>query len=371
MRIMKVLHLIPSLELGGAQRQLSLLAPALAARGHEVHIASVQSGEFYSELQSSSLKLHRLRARGNYDPAIAWQIVKLIRSVRPDIVQTWILQMDILGGLACGLTKTPWILREPTNALGWPNTPKNWLRRRVGATASAIVSNSRGGDEYWSTHHPASRRFTIRNGLPLQEIEAASASTLEELGLESSQSMILYAGRFIPDKNIESLIAALEQVIRCADVVALLCGEGSRRAQAESLIKERGLEKRILITGYVSNIWSLMKAARVMVSISRREGQPNAVIEAMACGAPLVVSDIPAHGEFLDENSALLVDYNRPDEVAAAILQVLESPREALERARCAAQIAAQWSVEALAQRYEEMYLRVLAQSRAVKQGVE
>ena len=117
---MRILHLIPNLSGGGAERQLSYLAPELARMGHDVHIA--YSLECIQKPELPGVVLHRLKAQSNYDPYLLWQLVRLIRRIKPDIIHTWILQMDILGGMAARLNGIPWIFREPSSAMAYPPT---------------------------------------------------------------------------------------------------------------------------------------------------------------------------------------------------------------------------------------------------------
>ena len=94
----RILHLIHSLSGGGAERQFSYLAPELARMGHNVHVAYSNEGPEKPELPG--VVLHRLKSLSNYDPYLLWQLIRLIRHIKPDIIQTWIPQMDILGGIA-------------------------------------------------------------------------------------------------------------------------------------------------------------------------------------------------------------------------------------------------------------------------------
>src|SRR5437016_1713687 len=107
---MMVLHLISTLGTGGAERQLAYLASAQAARGYDVHVACLRGGPNAGRLERSGANLHLLSsstesAKGgfraaHYDPRVVWRILRLILSLRPDIVQTWLEQMDVIGGLA-------------------------------------------------------------------------------------------------------------------------------------------------------------------------------------------------------------------------------------------------------------------------------
>ena len=85
------------------------------------------------------------------------------------------------------------------------------------------------------------------------------------------------------------------------------------RAAVEAAVAGLGLADRVRLVGFVPDAWAWMKRASVLVSPSLFEGHPNVVLEAAACGCPLVVSDIPAHREFLDGENAVLVDTGDPD----------------------------------------------------------
>jgi glycosyltransferase involved in cell wall biosynthesis len=105
-----------------------------------------------------------------------------------------------------------------------------------------------------------------------------------------------------------------------------------------------------------------MKRADTLVSTSLFEGSPNVVLEAMACACPLVVSDIPAHRELLDEETAILVDPHNPRSVADGILQAL-SDRSAAARRAAAAQMRVQrYSLASVARQYRDLYQDLLTQ---------
>jgi glycosyltransferase involved in cell wall biosynthesis len=116
--------------------------------------------------------------------------------------------------------------------------------------------------------------------------------------------VVLYAGRMDAGKNVEGVLAALSHLGDAVPFVAVICGDGPRRPRLERMACEMGIAHRTVFKGYVDNLWELLRRADAFVSLSRFEGCPNVVLEAMACGCPLIVSDIPAHREMLDERSA-------------------------------------------------------------------
>ncbi len=347
---------------GGAERQLSYLAGEFTKIGWDVHVALLYGGRNWARLKKSGAVIHMLTGRNNYDPRIFWQLKRLMRLAKPDLIQTWLLQMDIFGGAAARAARIPWIFSERSSAMAYPPTLKNRLRVFWASAASGVVSNSVAGDHYWQSRLNGSvLRRIIPNGLPLDEIEAAVPAALDEIGLKTEKDMVLFVGRFSPEKNLETLLLALREVVARPRTVAVLCGEGPLRLQLEQWLAKYAIADQVRLAGYVPDIWSWMKRASVLVSVGFFEGHPNAVLEAMACGIPLVVSDIPAHREFLDEHSALLVNPHVPEAIAHAIISVLSSPEAAARRVILARAKAAQWSIPVIADRYAQVYREVLA----------
>jgi glycosyltransferase involved in cell wall biosynthesis len=359
---MRVLHCIPSVEGGGAERQLTYLAKALPAEGCDVHVALTRGGANLRRLEEAGATIHQLGPIGTHDPRLFARLVRTFTAVAPSIVHCWLLQMELLGGVAATTAGIPWVLAERSSAPAYPRTVKNALRVHVARFASAIVSNSTAGDQYWEERARASmRRYIVPNALPLEEIRATPAATSEDAGLTSGEACVLYAGRLDAGKNAGSLIRALSLVRSARPFRALLCGDGPLRPQIEHLIDAYGLEHRVRLVGYAANLWSLMKKVDMVVAPSRFEGSPNVVLEAMACGCPLVVSDIPAHREILDDQSAVFFDANDAGALADRIAAVLDDPESAARRARTALGRADRYALPVIAHQYAAVYQDVLS----------
>jgi glycosyltransferase involved in cell wall biosynthesis len=357
---MRILNLTHFLSCGGAERQLAYLAPELIRMGHDIHIAYMNEGPDKPAL--SCVALHKLKPYSSYDPRQIAQIIWLIRQVKPDIVQTWIKQMDILGGIAAMVCGTPLIFREPTSGQHYMQMWNKNLRAKVGSAASAVISNSQGGDEYWRKIIPDSRRHIISNALPIDEIEKINASLPQEI-TDSEAPIVLFVGRMVKEsKRPDLFLEALDFVSRKKKVSGVLCGEGPQRSELEMFRYKHGLTVDVHFTGYLpaTALWAMMKKVSVFVSLSSYEGCPNAVMEAMACVCPMVISDIPAHRELLDENCALFVNPSDVRQTANAIIQILDDSEAAKNRALTAKQKTIDWSIAEMARKYEKVYQQCL-----------
>jgi len=375
---MKILFCIPTLDHGGAERQLTYLAVELARIGHEVHVASYQAGPNLERLRATPVTWHDLKKPNplpdtfiqlpgsGHTFAFFLRLVSLIRQLRPDIVQTILAPMDFLGGTAALLTRTPWIIKEsssgPLYSAIWKQH-RDWrykFRFAFGRMSDAVVANSAGGYEYWSSARDKSVLHLIPNPIPLDEIAGAGQVELKESNCEPVQKVVLCAGRIDLAKNVETVIDALAHLANELPFTAIICGDGSRRQHAEQLARSRGLSNRIVFTGYLDNVWDLMKRADALISLSRFDGCPNVVLEGMACGCPLVVSDIPAHREILDQSTALFVSSENPSEAAGALKEILTDVEAAGGRARAAREKALRRHIAVAARQYEQIYLNLV-----------
>jgi glycosyltransferase involved in cell wall biosynthesis len=356
-----VLHLIPSLGAGGAEKQLIYLSGGLVRAGWDVHVAFTARGPNFPLLEASGATLRPISISSNYDPMMIPRIVRHIREARPAIVQTWIPMMDMVGGPIARCMRIPWIMSERCSPDFFPRTSKIVLRERLGRFATGIVSNSESGDEYWSRHAGSNtHRSVIRNALPFDQIEETKPADPAIFGLPSNAPLILYAGRFEDQKNIEMLVAGVAQALVDSDASALLCGDGPLRDGAAREFARLGLSDRVRLPGFVPDIWSWLKRAELMVSVSHFEGMPNTVMEAMACRCALVVSEISMHREILDESCAVLVDRRNPEAIARAILGVLRGPEHAKRRIDAARERAIHWSIDSGTRDYAKVYCEII-----------
>jgi glycosyltransferase involved in cell wall biosynthesis len=358
---MKIFHVILSLAGGGAERQLAFIASGLRIRGHGVHVGFVYPGVNGDRIDSAGCTLHQLTTPGRRNPLLVLELLTLMRRLRPDVVQTWLAHMDILGGVAARLLRLPWVMSERSGALNYPPTLMNHIRIAAGRRADLIMPNSTGGADYWRAHGIGSDRIEIvPNYVPLAEIETAGSLTDERVSADDE--LVVYVGRLSPEKNLDSLIDAFVHVLRQRPRARFaFCGDGPLLADLKAYVDAAGLRERFIFAGFVTNVASWLKRADASVAVSRWEGHPNAVLEAMAAGVPLIVSDIPAYRSILDNESAAFVPAADTRAIAAAVVTTLADRGTAERRAARARSMIGSLSLDATAARYESVYRRAIA----------
>jgi glycosyltransferase involved in cell wall biosynthesis len=336
---------------------LSILAPAQVSLGSRVHVAYVYPGSHLTTLSSGGVTVHRLRVRGNHDPRLSGQLWSLMGREQPDVVQTWLPQMDVAAGVVALARGVPWVLAERSCSDAYTARFKDRvIRRRVGQWADAVAANSRAGQTIWNeTLRRGARAHVVRNALPLGPIAGTRPAQLADLGIEPGTPVAIFVGRLSADKNIPLLLAVATEVCQRSNAVFLICGDGPMRPDVEEAVRTSQVGHQIKFLGERNDVWSLMKASDVFVSTSAFEGQPNAVLEAMACGCPLVVSDIAAHREFLGPETAAIVSLSKED-FAAAILQALQRTSETRKRAEEATRRIQRHDPRSAALAYEMIY---------------
>ena len=355
--------MIPRLTGGGMERRMGLIATGMASRGYNVHAAYLDKGENADDVELNGVTLHEIKAANNYDIFMFIRLLLLVRKEKPDIIQTWSAQMDILGAIIVRLVKARWIMMEPSSIADCADvTWKVKLKCRL-AKYATVVSNSLAGDMYWRDKTTCGHRV-IRNGQQVQRVLDAPTLNRADMPVSNRDLILLYVGRLnitaVYQKNFQ---ACLDVVCRLSSrippVKLLVCGDGSERGFWEKRVSAAGLENKVAFLGYLKreDVWGIMKIANALLSVSFFEGCPNVVQEAMLCKCPIIVSDIPEHREILTEEEALLVNPRSPMEVSRAVEELLSDEKRTAERAARAFMRANQWTVEQMLDQYEELYL--------------
>ena len=208
--------------------------------------------------------------------------------------------------------------------------------------ADAIVSVTSGvADDLASTANiPRDMVRTIYNGIETERIELLAAEPVDHPWfVDGDVPVAIAVGRLKPQKDYPNLLRAFAWLRKRRDLRLLVLGEGKDRNPLEQLSRELGVAQDVDFAGFVSNPYAFMARAALLVLSSAWEGTANVLIEAMACGCPVVSTDCPAGpAEILDGGVyGRLVPVGDDQALAKALDSVLDAPRDAdrLRRRGC------------------------------------
>lgn len=201
----------------------------------------------------------------------------------------------------------------------------------------------------------------IPNGVDPEPCSLSEARELAEFfEIDPDARLLISVGTLLPRKRAELLVEAMSAP-QLSGYTLLLCGRTSETAYLERIrgdISRLGLSGRVKILGQIAphDVPKLMKLSAAYITASEFEGRPNAVLEAMAAGIPIIASDIPAHAEILSDGRGMLVDFSNPHSAAAKIGELLEDPRATGSLVGAALQFAADHSWRSCGLRYLELF---------------
>ena len=213
----------------------------------------------------------------------------------------------------------------------WRARAALWLLRRACLRADAIVGISDGAAENMSStmRIPRERITTIYSPVVAPDLPALARAPLDHPWFgAAAPPVILGVGRLVDQKDFETLIRAFARVRKQRPARLLILGEGKRRPQLEALVAALGLDADVALPGFVANPFAYMRCAAVLALSSRWEGLGNVLIEALACGCPVVSTDcVAGPAEILrDGEYGPLVPVGDDAALASAILATLDDP---------------------------------------------
>jgi glycosyltransferase involved in cell wall biosynthesis len=187
-------------------------------------------------------------------------------------------------------------------------------------------------------HVPPGRLRCEMGGVDVEAIDRAVCSERQALGVEEGEVFVFWSGRLDPVKGFEEMLEAFAVFVRAQPAKFFLAGDGPYRAMVEQIVRRTGLGGSVRLLGQRSDVPSLVKSADVFLFCSRTEGLPNALLEAMAAGLPVVATDVPGIRDVVrNGQTGRLVRSGNARAIANGLLWVITNRREATrmgERAR-------------------------------------
>lgn len=362
-----VLQIIPTLDQGGAEKQMTLLACGLKCADCDVHVCAITRGGPWSDkLAEAGVPLTIIGKRWKADPLAYWRLERYVRALRPRLVQTWLFAANSYGRLAATRAGVPAIVAGERCVDRWKTDWQFTIDRFLARRTDRITVNSSGVRTFYEQHGLPSEKFVvIPNGIELPSPpEESRSAILEELGLPPDAKLIGAVGRLWPQKRIKDLMWAADLLKTIhKDTHLLVIGDGPLWSKLHQYRRQIHIEDRVHLLGHRTDVPRLMPHFDVLWLGSGYEGLPNSVMEAMSHSVPVVATDIPGNRDLvIPDETGYLVPVGDRAAFARWTHKVLDDPQLAARLGQAGRdRIAKEFTVEQMIDRYAKLYRQLMS----------
>ncbi|MBV8808803.1 MAG: glycosyltransferase [Acidobacteriaceae bacterium] len=364
---MRVLQVIDSLLIGGAEVLVRDMAPRFLARGLDcdVVVLSRSSNDLERSLQFAGVKLLDTGPIGLYSPR---QIRALASAMRGyDVVHVHLFPAQLWAVLAARLQRVPALVTTEHNTWNarrrwWLRPLDAWMYPRYGRIACNSEATAKSLAR-WCPHVKGQLRV-VSNGIVLDTFANSGAADLSGIG--EGRIRAAFVGRFEPQKDHATLLRALKLAPR---IHLFLLGDGPLREQLEQQSRDLGISDRITFMGFRSDVPQVLKACDFYVHSTTSDGFGIAACEAMAAGLPVIASDVPGLAQVV-QGAGILVSVGDHESLAREMNGVAGSLEKRQQMSQASRRRARDFSIERTVDGYVAMYESVLHQAPRQKVGV-
>lgn len=332
---------LPLLSGGGAERAMVVLANGFTARGHKVDLVVARAEGPYLKDLNPGLRVVDLNSRRS--PIVPLSLAALtgyLKRERPRVLLSTLTYTSVVAVVAralAGVDTRLYVSEQNAlsssvqNAVGWSERWKphflRWSYPRVDGLVA--VSSGVADDISEVLGYERDRIRVIHNPIETAKLLALADERVEHPWFAPGEPpVVLGVGRLTSQKDFPTLIRAFAQLRSGREARLMILGEGELRGELESLVESLGLSAEVALPGFVDNPFAYMRAAALFVLSSRWEGLANVIIEALACGTPVVSTDCPyGPAEILDHGRwGRLVQVGDYRGMAEAMIESLSDP---------------------------------------------
>lgn len=303
---------------GGAERVISVLSKKFCEKGLDVCILYYYDSEVFYDFHPDVKLLCVEKEAGSHNKLKNLLWMRKFFKKNADVILSFLASLNIFALIAHIGLKMPIIVADRSDPFVVPHNPIiRKLRDWMYLFADRVVLQTQRNFSYFSKSIQRKSEI-IANPVDLNEFTGLALKT-------PKNKRIVSVGRLIPSKNHKMLIDAFARIANAyPDYTLTIYGDGTSQEELNKYICELGLNDRVFLPGNEKNVFEKIADADLFVLSSNYEGMPNALIEAMCLGLPVISTDVSGAGDFIeDEKNGLLIDCNSLPQLVSAMSKML------------------------------------------------
>ena len=370
MKKIRILRIVSNLGVGGVQKRMVSLLPKLNKERYRIVVCSFKSGELQRCMEQSGIPVRIVPRRFKFDPICIYRLRSIMKKEKIDIVHTHCHKPNTTGRFAAKLAGAPIIIANEHNVDSWKSSWQLILDRWLAVCSDKIIAVSEAVKNFYieSANIPDDKFEIIYNGvdldfwqknIPSQKIIAEKRT---KLGLLQDDKVVAVIGRLHPQKGHEYLLRAAKKIIPgMRNLKFLIVGDGPMKESLESLLERLDIKENVVFTGKRNDIKDMLYISDFSVVSSIREGFSNVVLESMACGKPVVATDVGGNKEIIiDGENGFIVPSRDEDALADRILALADNEELTMRIGLSAKETVKNFSLSRMAYKTEKLYKELI-----------
>lgn len=359
MKKIHVMHIIPTLEFGGAERMVvDLVNHADAERFRFTIITFSDRIPLASEIKNNEVEVKIVPKRGKISLHLFNDIYQCIKKIQPDVVHAHMFSADVWGRVAARLCRVPVVSTEH-NINAYEGWVKNTIKRLMKNWSAVYVACSESIREYAvEAYHITHQIKVVRSG-----IEVEKFSTIPSLSKNMTKPWhFLILGRLVKQKGHRVALEALAR-LRDRKWCLSIVGAGSEKQELENMVRNFNFEDRVFFYPPTHDVTRLFSEHEVVLIPSLWEGLGVVAIEAMAAGRVVVASNVDGLKESIDQGkTGFLCESKNVNAFTERLEWCLSHQDEVFEVAQRARKEAKRFDVRVMVKKYEKVYREIVNQ---------
>lgn len=379
----RVLRLITWLPSGGIERKILAVLPRLNPELFEVHLCCIRErGQLASELEARGVPVHLIPFRSRWDPVALWKLKNLVSKLKIDLIHSHMYRANVPATAMKFLSNSGTVVAAHYHNMDtWESLGQllvdRWLapRRDINLAVSDAVRRN----VMQRLRLPEYATRTLYNCVDLAEFHPVAAverhTIRERIAVPASAKVVASVARLVPQKNQAFILEAVPEVLQVAPKAHFVfIGDGPDEGKLRQMAEDLHIGAHVTFLGTRNDVPQLLAACDVSVLPSRREGFSNAILESMACGLPLIASDVGGNREIVDHGvngylaETVEVPIGRRErrvEASAAqfvryLKRLLTDDELRTRMGHAALQHVQNFSLDVMVQQIEQLYLELL-----------
>ncbi|MDP8263821.1 MAG: glycosyltransferase [Candidatus Ancaeobacter aquaticus] len=360
-----ILYILPALRLGGTEKQLFLLLKYLDKTKFNPVVCCIKEEGCLSQwIKDLDIPIINLRIHSIYNPIALYSLTKIIKKYDIHIIHTFLFGFDLYANIAARIGKVKTIISSRRQIPVWKKLHHKIIQIIANRFSDVIVANSIAVRNYTLENEHASTKkvHVIYNGLETNNKATPGAphKLKNTYGIQSDKIIIGMIANFGYFKGQQTFIDIAKTILsKRDDIHFLLAGDGPLKAKCMQQVQLLHITENVTFIDTTNNVAKLLAIINIFAFTSHTEGFPNAILEAMAAGIPVIAFRVGGIPEIIDHKSnGFLIDDNDEESFLDTLNYLIENKKVCEDiGSEARKKIVNTYSVESMVNNYTKLYL--------------